>query len=441
MGDAGWRIFYMLNTERLCPSHGRWLLILNQFPALWAIKAGVSLKSALMLHSIGNVLIFGVVFALCYVSFTQSYLALAILLSYVFGLGSIYFEFPDLEMHLASPLLIFLGFHLKFSKMKEWKKFIVSVPFILLLSLSHPMVLFTLSLLIILQVLRCSYTWRFLYFALLVLALLLKFFTSDLYEAVKVNNIVEEGWVVNNLSNFSSLVIGRPMFFLLLIVIACLFYLNKEKVQLILYTLGAIVYVFVIVFFVPVAHYYPYLIPFTALSIYLLFQEINYMKITLYQWKKFGFIFTLLIFSQIAHIYYHKDFHKDKIMQYSAIVKKALEKDQSKVVVDNTHGISMNYSIAESAIISALLYQQTVVVVGFKESEQRRQDIKRYLNNFELDEIKVKTPHSLSLIEELYEEDFLDPRQKMSFLNDLNPNYFVMKDRPFIYFEEQENLP
>lgn len=438
LGDSGWRAYYILNKEMFCPSHGRWILFFYQFPAFISMDMQGSLKQVLIFHALGDVFLFGNLFYLSYFYFRNKLISLSILLSYVFGIGVIYFIFPDLEKHLASPFLIILGFHLKEKRFTFWKKFLISIPLFVIVVLSHPLLFFPLLLLLLFYFHESESRFKYVYVILFVFLLIIRVLLADKYEATMFGDLLNKSEVFQKLANIRIVFFKRPLLIVLFILVSFLVYKKRGKLLFFLNLLGFMIYQGIVLLLVPAEHILPYQIPYAALLIFLLFSNLDFENFNKFNWKWFYITFVSVLFWESAVIFSHREHHKENIEFITNVSKRAIANNQDKIVVNHKPQNSSSYTISESAIISTIKLNKTVVIVEMSESVSRVEQIRSFMPSLNIEPIFKDNAFNLVSLRQLYEEDYFKYQDRMWVLNNLNKKYFKLKSSNFVFYESLE---
>ncbi|MCP4123180.1 MAG: hypothetical protein GY751_15610 [Bacteroidetes bacterium] len=276
MGDAGWDIWCMINSERFCPAHQRWILILVQALPLAALKAGLGIKSVLFLHAIGPTLLFYGAFLYVSLRLKDRMSSLAILVAYSLFIAEIYFIWPHLEMQLIIPLLIIFKSLIFTDKVGKVESYTLIAILSLLIVTGHPTGMLPLSFII------AWYTFakrKINYFIVLIFILSITFnmYNIDIYEqgmGKQLNfnlftHLIQENTIWNRL-----LSLFRNNLLLWLITVISIVWLIRKNNMMIagLTVLFAVGYLLMDMALVSFEQQEPYLVPFGGMII-LLFMD------------------------------------------------------------------------------------------------------------------------------------------------------------------------
>jgi len=437
-GDPGWRLFYMINEANICPSHGRWILVFVQILPVLAIKFGLNLKAILILHSIGPVLFFYILYLYTGFRLKNLWVSMALVIMLVLSVSEIYFYWADLEKHLMTGLLITLYATL-FKEGKRLPESWLLIPlFIYLILSSHPTAIIAFVFLIVWHTV-CKKRPDVYIYILSALFIFLNTLHADAYEnsmAVKLGEIL-------SFSDLKELYIGERIWTLFthnLVVwsfalATLIIFTVRKKFLFLIMLLGLICgYLFMLMTLVPTEQTEPYFIPLVALILLLFLSETH----KLFFPKPTGLILTGLLFIMgTTSILLNKSWATDKVNLQKYMIETASDMDGSRFLFHDkdipnlSNHLLTGYFYAETMMISALDGKEnacaaitaSIIVNHIDAVREFFPDsvMNHYFPPIPQSEFIERLP---SFADTYFQEEYLEGQFKLYFHQNLNTRYF-----------------
>ena len=137
-GDASYFIFHLINDESFRVEHQRFVQLFFQIIPLAAVKLSLPYKIVLILYSLGNVIYFYIITAICVFGLKDNLAAFCIILLLMFGTTYLYFC-PIFEIWYGLALAILFFAMLKKNNQRPVKSLILLALVELLAIFSHPL--------------------------------------------------------------------------------------------------------------------------------------------------------------------------------------------------------------------------------------------------------------------------------------------------------------
>lgn len=446
-GDPGWRIFYIINNSTVCPSHSRWVLAFVQVLPLMAVKAGLSMKTILVLHSIGPVLFFYVLYLFVAFRLRNMLASMVIVLISVFSIGEIYFHWSDLEKHLMAGLMITLYAMITVNRNK-YREVWALIPVALFLILgSHPTSLVILPFLIGWSLYKKG---RMDYYLIVwvILMILFNFTMADQYERTITGGFMEtiygfKGLTADQIQAFKGLLLHNGMVWLLIIGIVYSFIIKKRILPLACLALMVAVYFVMFVLLVPPQQYEPYMIPLVAMVVLIFISETKHLLLP----KTAGLVFIGCLFiCSMAYIWHNSEWAVEKVRLQKWMIESTegqtgnrfLYRDEDLTL---TRGdLITGYYYTETMIISALKgADKAIVAIPASQIISNLISIQDYIPDSVLDQhfpkdVDALTPEELPAYADTYfREDYFYGDFNLYFYWDLNPGYFDISEENFTW--------
>ncbi len=184
--DASYYLLHMVNKGWFHVEHDRLVLALSQVLPWIGVKFGMSMKTILILFSVGHVCFFYGIFVVCRYRYGDRGAGLLLILLQTLGLEMGYFT-PMFELYYGAGMLVLFASILWARRFATWDKVLLFLSVLFILT-SHPMAVMLWGFVLVLHALefRSKYLrWYALFAAGLLLFLVYKFFASSAYEETK----------------------------------------------------------------------------------------------------------------------------------------------------------------------------------------------------------------------------------------------------------------
>jgi len=184
--DSSYYLFKVIDHKSFWIEHNRFILIFSQIFPLFGVLAGLSLKTVLILYSIGHSIFFYSIFLICKYLLKQNWPGLILLLIQTVGILSGYFT-PMFELYYGTGFLILFTAILYNNNLK-WQNITILILLSLLIFTSHQ---YTYFLMIFVMLFHFeTHKWKYfkiyvLMFFTLLAVVIFKKFTATEYEIGK----------------------------------------------------------------------------------------------------------------------------------------------------------------------------------------------------------------------------------------------------------------
>lgn len=134
-GDTAFFLAKVIHNEALQIEHGRWISAFHEWIPLLAVKLGASIKTILVLYSLGHILFFYGLYLITryvYHNITAGYLLVGI---QVIGIDYGYYS-PGFELYYATGFLVWFAVALEHGQKNKWQQLLLGLLTILIIS-SH----------------------------------------------------------------------------------------------------------------------------------------------------------------------------------------------------------------------------------------------------------------------------------------------------------------
>ena len=232
IADSSYYIFRVINSQSFWIEHNRYILAFSQFLPLIGVKLGFSLKTILLLYSIGHPIFFYIIFLIAKYYYKDQNAGFLIITLQTIGILSGFFV-PMFELYYASALIVLVSTILYKSNSKYDNIIIVILSFFIITGHPFANILLLFVMLIHAQQYGLKYFRKYiLILTIMLIVFIFKKLNYSEYEYWKtmefIHNILHS---VYDLSYFKSLIILLITYYkeLLLIELLTLVYLISSK--------------------------------------------------------------------------------------------------------------------------------------------------------------------------------------------------------------------
>lgn len=245
--DSSYYIFKVIEHKFFWIEHNRFILVFSQFLPLIGVLFGFSLKTILLLYSIGHALFFYSIFLICRYILNQYWAGLILLLIQTVGILSGYFT-PMFELYYGTGFLI-LFIAILYNNNIKWQNIIMLMALSLIIFTSHQYTYFLMIFVMLfhLETYKLKYIKLYiLLFLSLVAVVIFKKYTATDYEIGKTQafvNTFKNGkydWIY--IKSFFSFLFLYYKELLIITFITTIYFLYKKRY------LSAIIYLIFILF-------------------------------------------------------------------------------------------------------------------------------------------------------------------------------------------------
>lgn len=446
LADTSWQIFYMVNTGKPCPSHYRWIGVLEQLPALIFTHIGLSLKSIMIINSMAPLLFSFVLFSISMLTFSSVWPSLAILFTTVFSVGEVFFQFPELEKYLFALLFVFFAFYLEAQKWKSRWGLLVLVTSYFFMAFSHPMAWSVMAFLPI--YFATERDWTEMTFSGLLAALFIgfKLTTLDAYEAVNLGQRIQGSINLGELNVWEVLMGNLTLVVVFMLLVFGMVKSKKNKLMTI-FIAFCLVYITIIVLRVDRSQVDPYFIPLGGLMTFLLFSLFMRSVHVFSGWRLP--LLTALFLIDAGSIAASSSQARKNVQFLEDIIQVARKNGTKKLIFPDQMApkdvVLDSFVYSETALFSSIDNPNgTTVCVPVQATLDKINEIRTYLSTKEalghLPTPPINCNSSgdciISSVEALYAEDYMEEDFGMWFERSLNSNYFNLGDSSFELLNE-----